>query len=356
MDRQHLNNSEDVETNTSIRTASIETLDGPHREAVRVAMSNILSTEIAETTYAQIIDGLPLIEVLRDGDGDLLCDDHPISAHTELRAGVLETTRRLLTGFDLGTLRFDSTLLNVFQGASPGSRAFKTRLIEILARSVHQVAVILYNNNPDLSSSTPSSIKDVHLWEPPKDASDPDGRWELWWQFNPHGPPATLFRHSWYTNAENYPEGAADMTGYWAESRILGGVVLFNRAAQGRGEETDAVYLHPERDGVTYRICLLTDMQKKAMLDFCLQIKEEARDAVACPLPVLPDQRHTQRVDPEEPIRVTGVCRDAWERVTPPPEWMGDGRAHCMRNPLDFLTKADHQEASSRWSTRMERW
>lgn len=52
------------------------------------------------------------------------------------------------------------------------------------------------------------------------------------------------------------------MAGYWAESRIIGGVVLLDRTAQARGE-SDAVYLHPDRQEVTYRICLLTDVQKK---------------------------------------------------------------------------------------------
>lgn len=222
-----------------------------------------------------------------------------------------------------------------------------------MARSVHQVAVILYKNNPDLSSSTSSSVRDVHTWEPPKGASDPDGQWELWWRFHPNGPPSTLFRHDWYINSENYPEGAADMAGFWAESRILGGVVSFDRAAQARGE-SDAVYLHPDREDVTYRICLLTDVQKRALMDF-LQA-EEGGNQVPCPLPILLDGTNTQRVDPEEPIRETGVFRDAWDRVTPSPEWMGDGRSHCVWNSLDFPTKADHREAWSRWSTRMQRW
>lgn len=350
MDRQHHHNSHnEEEANTSPRTATIEILDGPHQDAIRLA----------------IIDGLPLTHVVRDVYSDLLMDDRPICAHTELCAG-----------FDTGTLRFDAMvtkptlifsllpcgpsfganrwqLLDIFQRASPGSIDFKTRLIQILARSIHQVAVILYNNNPDLSALTSTPIKDVHTWEPPKGASDSDGRWEVWWMFNPDGPPATLFGHKWYTNVENYPEGAADMASYWAESRILGGVVLFDRAAEARGE-SDAVYLHPDRGDVTYRICLMTDVQKKAMMDF-IQAKEAGSEA-ACPLPVLPDGTNTQRVDPEEPIRVTGVYRDIWERLTPSPEWMGDGRAHCVRNPLDFPSKNNHHEASYRWSTRTDRW
>lgn len=38
-----------------------------------------------------------------------------------------------------------------------------------------------------------------------------------------------------YSKAEQYPEGAADMVGYWAEDRIFGGVVLFGRGKDGTG-------------------------------------------------------------------------------------------------------------------------
>ena len=72
MQQQPHGNSEDGEKNMSTHTATIEILDGPHQQAVRLAISNILNTEIAETTYAQIVDGLPLIDVVRDVYGDLL--------------------------------------------------------------------------------------------------------------------------------------------------------------------------------------------------------------------------------------------------------------------------------------------
>jgi hypothetical protein len=112
MQQQPHGNSEDGEEHMSRHTATIEILDGPHQQAVRLAVSNILKTEIAETTYAQIVDGLPLVDVVSDVyGGDWLFDDHPICAHTELSAGILETTRKFRTSFDLGTLSFDSTVL-----------------------------------------------------------------------------------------------------------------------------------------------------------------------------------------------------------------------------------------------------
>ncbi|KAG8166126.1 hypothetical protein KVR01_004678 [Diaporthe batatas] len=152
------------------------------------------------------------------------------------------------------------------------------------------------------------------------------------------------------------------MAGYWAESRIFGGVVLFDRS----GSDPEAVYLHPDRNEVTYRISKLTDEQKSALLSFLRTKraqndepkgghggKHESRDLGGKrPLPILPDETNLHRVDPEEPFSVTGVYRDVWEREMPPPEWVGDDRASTVGNPLNFPTKASQQEALLRWIQR----
>lgn len=221
--------------------------------------------------------------------------------------------------------------------------------MEIIAVAVHQIAVLLYQNNPDLSTSG-SALQAVHTWTPSQD--DDDG--SLWWRFNRDGPPATLFLHTWYRDHSQYPHGAADVAGYWAENRVLGGVVLFDRGAgvwESAGAGSDAVYLHPDRQEITYRICLLTDAQKKALLEFLLGPPE----INPCPLPIIPDETNTQRVDPEEPIGYTGVYRDQWERKMPPPLWMGDGRSSCVYNPLDFPTKRDQDDANQRFRSRGDR-
>lgn len=360
---QHLTDTTSMES--KFHKSPIDTLDDPHRVAVTQAIANVLSTEIAEITFAQIQDGLPLAEVIDDSSSNLLRSDHPIFKHTELSPKSLDEVRAFREGFDVGLLRFDTPLLNAFQAASPGSRVFRTRLVEILAVAIHQMAVMLYKNNPELAPESSSTVHKVHIWEPPK---GPKSRWNTWWDFHPHGPPPTLFHHPWYINHDHYPNGAADMAGYWAESRIIGGVVLFDRS----GSDPDAVYLHPDRDDVTYRISKLTDEQKATLVDFLTTTKrsldkeseaagygqEHERGSLEgkdCPLPILPNETNLHRVDPEEPFNVTCVYRDVWEREMPVPEWMGDGRASCVRNTIDFPTKSDQGQALLRWRSRGDR-
>ena len=67
----------------------------------------------------------------------------------------------------------------------------------------------------------------------------------------PNGLPATFFRHPWYCDYEQYPEGIADGVGYWAEARILGGVVLFDRREPGGAPDAEVHICHLVWYGVT---------------------------------------------------------------------------------------------------------
>jgi hypothetical protein len=115
-------------------------------------------------------------------------------------------------------------LIYNYQSASPASSAFNMRLIELVARAVHQVAVLLYKQD------TNRHKKDaLGMWRPQED----DAR-----HFPPTFP-ATLFCHEWYRDFDQYPEGIADCVGYWAEARVFGGVVLFDRRDPGAAPEAD---------------------------------------------------------------------------------------------------------------------
>jgi hypothetical protein len=49
-----------------------------------------------------------------------------------------------------------------------------------------------------------------------------------------YDPPPIAFSHRVYQYSEQYPRGLADIAGYWAESKIFGGVLVFDR---GESEE-----------------------------------------------------------------------------------------------------------------------
>lgn len=96
-------------------------LDDSHRFAVTQGIANVLSTEVAEATFAQIQDGLPLAEVVEDVYSDLMLPDHPVSQNTRLSPHSLEKFHAFRDSLNFLRLAFDSSLLHAFQAASPGS-------------------------------------------------------------------------------------------------------------------------------------------------------------------------------------------------------------------------------------------
>lgn len=161
----------------------------------------------------------------------------------------------------------------------------------------------------------------------------------------PKGPAPTLFNHPWYLDHDQYPNGIADIVGYWAESRILGGVILFDRR-ELRVAKPEAIFFHSDRHGVTYRIYQLLEWQRKNLLNFLM-----SSSSPQSPLPILGDEKNLKRVDPEEPIGSTGIYRDIWERKELPPDGP-DGRSRDVYNRLEYPSITDFEEARGRYFER----
>ncbi|KAK4645123.1 hypothetical protein QC761_311060 [Podospora bellae-mahoneyi] len=322
------------------RKLPVHALNDHHRHLLIRAISRVLATDIAKTTFAQILDGLPTSEVGDDCSDGELPDGHPLrEKHRQLCPGVLDKVRQFRDSFQPETLEIDAELLHSYQTSPPGSRAFKTRLVELVAILLHQAAVMLFKLDTSLHKHD-----GITEWAPPKDD-------DLYWRFYPKGPFPTLFRHPWYVDQDQYPDGVADMAGYWAEARILGGVVLFDRRSSDDTPEADehAIYLHPNRGLVTYRICRLLEGQKRALLDFLTADNPEE-----CPLPILPTDENTHRVDPEEPLGLTGIYRNIWERKDLPIDGP-DSRNRASQDFLNFPTRADQLAAKRRLRLRRQR-
>jgi hypothetical protein len=215
-------------------------------------------------------------------------------------------------------------LLDAFQAAAPNSRPFQLRLIELAAVAVHQIAVLLYNENMRLHdhhiTNPRHSVDQLTWWQDDDDAED--GKWT-------RIPPwPTLFAHPQYSHHVQYPDGLADNVGYWAEDQIFGGVVLFDRSQPWNTPVADALespepnfYLHPAREGFTRRLWQVKDEEQTALLDFLLSpAPESSSQSTNGPLPLLPTLDHRVRIDPHYAMFRHHVYRDIWERPEPTDE------------------------------------
>ena len=93
---------------------------------------------------------------------------------------------------------------------------------------------------------------------------------------------------------------------------------------------------------MTYRIYQLLDSQKQQLLKFFLSVTP-----TSCPLPILGDKNNIRRVDPEEPIEITGIYRDRWERLPLPPD-APDIRRKDVYDSLNYPTMNDFLQAQER--------
>ncbi|KAK4112795.1 hypothetical protein N656DRAFT_752873 [Canariomyces notabilis] len=294
----------------------IRKLDKLHRDALTRAINNVLSTELAIFTYAQIIDGLPTADVAWDRRLPGLYGDHPLDGHEELCPGAMEKAREICPLWDPDMLAFNPKLVNAFQRAAPGTKMFNTRLIELVAVALHQFGALLYQMDFRLHKG---DVDAVVNWVMPRPWWSREEKWE------PVPPRPSIFNHHAYVDDDIYPEGKADVVGYWVEDRIFGGVVVFDRRAETDKDgnflpqDPPNIYLHPCRSTVTMRVTQLLDHQQQALVDFLLSDpasidSSEATPTRPCPLPILVDDRNRKRYDPEDAITIHLIYRDVWER------------------------------------------
>ncbi|KAK4153797.1 hypothetical protein C8A00DRAFT_43360 [Chaetomidium leptoderma] len=286
---------------------SIDTLDLDHHQTLARAIRNILSTDLAEVTLAQLIDGLPLVSTVWDMKGSLLIKGHPLFNHDKLCQGASEQARMFRDTFKPAILRFDSQVMQSFQNAAQGSREFNMRLTELVTASIHQVAVLLFCSKSKLHSK--EDIDAVVSWKIESQwVVLESGRRIL--EEEPLEPHPTLFYHVQYMDHELYPHGLADVAGYWAEDRILGGVVAFDRG-ESQSECKDIYFLSGRRR-TTFRVWRLLDNQFNDMVEFLLSERPSTP-----PFPLLASMENRHRHDPWHAIALHNIFRDPWERKFP---------------------------------------
>lgn len=303
------------------RAKASHVLDATHQSVFKRAVQNVLSTTIAETTFAQIIDGLPLRSVALGTSG---LDFHgAIYDHEHLYPGAFEKAISFRSGLDYLSIELQVTVLQRYQDTPVGSRASQLPLIELVAVTIHRLATLLYKSG--------SYLKERDLQEDQLCCSARD-------ETHPYPTPFVL--HEYGDVAQYKEEGVAEMPGYWAEDQIFGGVVLFHRGESGFevsqycpppapivpvgktfptkrihcDQQCNSVWLHPFREELTYRICELTSDQISDLLTFFAS-EQQPGDSASSPLPVMVDKKNLRRVEYEVAIPEYNIYRDRWERV-----------------------------------------
>ncbi|KAH6649296.1 hypothetical protein F5144DRAFT_521559 [Chaetomium tenue] len=283
-----------------------EVLDVDHYSPLVHAIRNVLSTDLAETTYAQLVDGLPMVDTVWHMRGSLILRGHPLIGHDKVCEGALERVRFFRANFDVTSLQFDSVALQSYQNSAVGSREFKLRLVELVANVLHDIGVLLFQSEHKLHSQ--EHINSVVSWKREPQWVGEGRRREL---EEPLEPRPTLFYHVDYMDHEQYPAGMADVAGYWAEDRIFGGVVVFDRGVSG--SECNDIYFHSGRQQTTFRVWRLLDTQFDDLVDFLLA----DNPAMPGPFPILASQANRHRHDPWDAIALHHIFRDPWERKYP---------------------------------------
>ncbi|KAK7702580.1 hypothetical protein SLS64_009543 [Diaporthe eres] len=235
----------------------LEHLDAEHFQPFRQALSNMLSTPVAESTYAQIIDGMPL-----------------------------------------------SATVQAYQNTPPGSVAWKLRLLELLTVAIHDIAATLWSLDDGVHKHA-----ELEAWLTSRLESGPLDENE-----RANLPPHTWFWHYDYEDHKQYPKGVADVVGYWAETQIFGGVVLFDRGESD--EECNGVYLHSANISMYgYTIAPPTEDQFNDLIGFLLS---PSPDTAQSPLPIAITTANKWRWDPWDAMGTYHIFRDRYERKLPP--------------------------------------
>lgn len=218
-----------------------------------------------------------------------------------------------------------------------------------MATSIHQLGAEVYKLGLRLHKGDVDAVVNYTV---PEDERAPG--------YLPMEPRKTLFSHMWYLDDDVYPDGVADIVGYWTEDRILGGVVAFKRETPA-GEPQNAYWLS-DRKGVTYRFCRLLDAQQDALIAFLVSDAEQTLPP-ACPLPVLGTADNRVRVSAEIAIMEHRIYRDEWERKAISDEelrfWQGrpqSGLDYPWAEEFIFRVNAQLGIAPPEGSPLAERW
>lgn len=195
------------------------------------AVTLILQSGRCEETFTQIIDGKPTRPTfLRNHYAEFMNNDN-ISDAMEPSKHATQCYKEIREAFDITVLKLELKVRSLFSEYrhpclhmivqlvqayqntdAEDSTTAQLRFLEIVAACINTLAGIVYKAyHPKMDLKPRRQPEDFY--------------------FSTHY--YVDFYHASYKDFERYPFGLLNVVGYWAESEIFGGVLLFNRGLDG---------------------------------------------------------------------------------------------------------------------------
>nr|KMM70960.1 hypothetical protein CPAG_07269 [Coccidioides posadasii RMSCC 3488] len=264
-------------------------LDDCHARRVIQALRRILATEVAEESFSMLIDGRLTMKALRACRRIRLGEDYDeIAKYTGPSQDTISMFRSLREQFDLSHVLIKASSAERFQRSAvqPSSADFQRGLLDLVVSMVHDLAVSIF--------------EELHRSK---------------YQTTPHqGPERALlpdFRHPKYLQSYLYPHGPIELVGYWMETRLFGGVVVFEHG--NPLGEPGAPWIHLPYEG----IMRMSDKQLDAFTQLAFTISPVPDAAAVSDLLPFKAEPDAQYVDSFDAYKF-GLFRNCFEHNPPP--------------------------------------
>lgn len=227
----------DSQINEIHRFADLANLSTEKLQHLETTLAFILALPNAHDIYAQIIDGKPTWKSYIDPNTygfpteTTIVSDHPNPSNE-----AMQISEEIIAVFTPQALKIDIQLAQNYQNTPLGSREHDLRLLEITAASLNALAGMIYAA--------------FHPETEPKPQEPPSIEQDL--RFYETGQFYVDFYHAKYKEFDRYPFGLLNVVGYWAETQIFGGVLLFDRGESGL--EINNAFVHPQRVSYAYQL------------------------------------------------------------------------------------------------------
>ncbi|KAI1911771.1 ADP-ribose diphosphatase [Ophidiomyces ophidiicola] len=264
----------------------IDDIEQKRAEILKCVLSAVLQTSITRDVFAQVIDGLPISETYEltiTHRFDLLSHSRP-SQKAKLLAQNFCNCTEILDNLNLNT-----KVAQQFQDSKVFSSFFNMHLLELVVIIIHEMAGNLF-----------------HKFHPNGEPHTIDVNQK---QFCPAN--SVSLSTMCYTVSGRYSRGVLDVVGYWAETHIFGGVVVFDRGPNEGTRQCNAAYIHPQYSSALFQLA-------KHQLDAFSRAgypgnKEQSK--LRLPFQCEPGAR---KIDGYTAFRDLNIYRDRYERRVDP--------------------------------------